>query len=232
MESRDSHNRTPLTVRILRRRWKPRKERLLALQSDHPTHIRFHRACSWLQKVEQAKERDALDADTVLIDQWVAFNALYGQWHAGKNEPRPDCQSWKAFLRAMMKLDDSGHVCGKLLTHRRLVMSILDDAYIGRFFWSEPSPEKAREATHNRKQAEVWYDEKQYKPILTATTNNIYAMRCQLIHGASTHGSRLNRKSLERCSRMLGYLMEAYLLVWIDHAEHEDWGEMCYPPQH
>ena len=37
-----------LTVRDLRRLWKPHKERLNGHAAEHPTTIRFHRACSWL----------------------------------------------------------------------------------------------------------------------------------------------------------------------------------------
>ena len=38
-----------LTVRALRRRWKPHKERLSGgSQQQQDTAIRFHRACSWL----------------------------------------------------------------------------------------------------------------------------------------------------------------------------------------
>lgn len=41
---------TSLTVRDLRRRWKPEKERLQQEQPNHPTAIRFHGACSWLDQ--------------------------------------------------------------------------------------------------------------------------------------------------------------------------------------
>jgi hypothetical protein len=50
------------------------------------------------------------------------------------------------------------------------------------------------------------------------------------MHGAATHGGKLNRDSLRRCSIMLGHLLQAALLVLIDHGSDEDWGEMCYPP--
>ena len=64
------------TVRQLRRRWKPHKERLAAQREDHATLIRFHRACSWLDRIEKMEE---VDADLALVAQWIAFNALYGQ---------------------------------------------------------------------------------------------------------------------------------------------------------
>ena len=36
------------TVRDLRHRWKPHKERLAGLKGEQATSIRFHRACSWM----------------------------------------------------------------------------------------------------------------------------------------------------------------------------------------
>lgn len=61
------------------------KERLAAIQSDHPTAVPFHRECSWLGLTE------ALDAeyqaDIVLIRQWIAVNAPCGQRDEGLREP-------------------------------------------------------------------------------------------------------------------------------------------------
>lgn len=65
-----------MTVRDLRRLWKPHKERLNGSAAEHSTTIRFHRACSWLQRAEQATKDDL---DLSLLSQWIAFNALYGQ---------------------------------------------------------------------------------------------------------------------------------------------------------
>ena len=44
---------TVSAVRDLRYRWKPHKERLAALKGEQSTSIRFHRACSWMARVEQ-----------------------------------------------------------------------------------------------------------------------------------------------------------------------------------
>ena len=73
-----------LTVRELRRLWKPQKERLNQEHHQHPTNIRFHRACSWLQRVEEIQDDQVLDH--VLLSLWTAFNALYGQWDGERLE--------------------------------------------------------------------------------------------------------------------------------------------------
>ena len=59
------------TVRDLRRRWKPHKERLNEIQADHPSSIRIHRAFSWLQHVEETEGED----DLALLSMRIAFNA-------------------------------------------------------------------------------------------------------------------------------------------------------------
>ena len=74
-----------LTVRDLRRRWKPAKERLAGKQWDHPTVIRVHRAFSWMGRVETLEENT--DLDIALVCRWIAFNSLYGQWNEREREP-------------------------------------------------------------------------------------------------------------------------------------------------
>ena len=69
---------SPRTVRDLRRRWKPTKERLQRASSGHPLAIRMHRAFSWMASVEDAGEREQLDEK--LIFRWIGLNALYGRW--------------------------------------------------------------------------------------------------------------------------------------------------------
>jgi hypothetical protein len=66
--------------------------------------------------------------------------------------------------------------------------------------------------------------------LLDQILERVYLMRCQLVHGAATHGGKLNRTSLKRCVWMMQRLLPSFLMVWIDHAADHDWGVMCYPP--
>lgn len=217
-----------LTVRDLRRRWKPHKERLAEQQSDNPTIVRFHRACSWLS---DANELDpAKEADTVLLFQWVALNALYGQWDEHHHEPAADRAGWQAFLQRILELDQSEHIALVLQEHKRLVLAILENEYLNRHFWENPCEQAKGRARRGRHQAQGWYVEKRWGTILEQLVQRIYLLRCQLVHGAATHGSRLNRTVLKHCTTMMRLLLPAVLLVWIDHGADEDWGVMCYPP--
>jgi len=216
------------TVHDLRHRWKPHKERLAALKGEQPTPIRFHRACSWMARVEQMPEGQ--DHDLGLVSLWIAFNALYGQWDSQKREPRPDRESWRTFIDRILKLDGGGHVAGALQEHKKLVISLLDDEYLSGYFWQEPSFNRARQSRRAAHDAHTWYIEERWTMVLDQILERVYLMRCQLVHGAAAYGGKLNRTSLKRCVMMMQRLLPAFLSVWIDHGADEDWGPMCYPP--
>ena len=219
---------TPGSVHDLRKRWKPIKQRLTADRDQHPTVIRFHRACTWLQRVEAVSPDE--DQDIALVCQWIAFNALYGQWDEQKLDPKSDRRSWRDFMDKVLALDSSRFLEGVLTEHKRLVMSILDDSYLRDYFWNDPSVSKANQTTPEKRKAATWYIEKRWVLILEALFERVYFLRCQMVHGAATYGSNLNRKSLQRCITMMGHLMPAILNVWIETGVDEDWGPMCYPP--
>ncbi|MFO0905279.1 MAG: HEPN domain-containing protein [Pirellulales bacterium] len=224
-----------ITVHELRRRWKPHKDRLVAERPAHPTPIRFHRAFSWLARVERLEEADV---DLALISQWVALNALYGQWNSLAGMAVGDRESWRVFLDRVVDLDTDQLIARVLLDHQRLARSILEDAYLSDLFWQEPEAgaQSTVQATvratarRMRSNAQMWYFEKRYKLILDQVVERIYLMRCQLIHGAATYGGKLNRRSLRHCATMLKHLIPALFLVLIERGADEDWGIMCYPP--
>jgi hypothetical protein len=218
----------PLTVRDLRRRWKPAKERLSGTHPSHPTAIRVHRAFSWLARAEQIASPD--DLDLALICRWVAFNSLYGQWNERTREPMPDRDCWRRFLDRVLALDKQQQVSKALIQHKPLAMALLDDEYLSGFFWQEPSSSRAGKSKRAKYDAQTWFLERRWIMLLDHLIERIYLMRCQLMHGAATFGGKLNRDSLRRSSIMLGQLIENTLLVIVDHGADEDWGTMCYPP--
>jgi hypothetical protein len=224
----NGETKTILTVHDLRRRWKPHKARLAAKGGEQPTAIRFHRACSWLARVEEMP--DGQDHDLGLLSLWIAFNSLYGQWDSCKREPRPDRESWRLFIDRILKLDGDGHVTAALQEHKRLVMALLDDEYLSGHYWREPSIERGRKVRKAAYNAQTWYIERRWTMVLDEILARVYVMRCQLVHGAATYGGKLNRTSLRRCVMMMQRLLPALLLVWIDRGADADWGPMCYPP--
>ncbi len=218
-----------ISVRTLRRRWKPHKERLSQQgEEKQNTAIRFHRACSWLGQVE-ANEHAESD-DLSLISLWIAFNSLYGRWDPKRREPRPDRDCWRKFVDAILELDTTGYMSSMLIDNKRLVLSLLDDEFLSGFFWQEPSQRRAGQVRKAKRRAQAWYVEQRWVKILDEVLERVYLMRCQLVHGAATYRGKLNRTSLRRCILLMKKLVPAFLEVWIDHGADHDWGPMCYPP--
>jgi len=223
------HIMSTYTVRDLRRLWKPQKERLLAQNAEHPTHIRFHRACSWIARVEQIEAGG--DDELALILRWIAFNALYGKWDEQEREPFRDSVCWREFVTRLLQLDlKTGYIAMVLRENKPLVMSIFEDQYLSRFFWEEPGEVRARKSKRIKFDAQTWYLEGRWTVIVDRLLERIYLLRSQLVHGAATYNGALNRTAVRRCQLMLGHLLTTFMLVWIDHGAEEDWGLMCYPP--
>jgi len=216
-----------MTVRELRRRWKPTKERLAGHAIYEPLLIRIHRACSWLQRAESHRS-DAVDA--AFVFQWVAFNSLYGKWNAEAREPHPDRITFSRFLDRVIELDEEQRIDKRLISEKRLAISIFEDAYLAKHFWEEPSRERMRESMTQRQKAVGWFERGQTGEILFGLMHRIYLLRCQLVHGAATCGGKLNRQPLQRCSRMMQHLLPEILIVMMDCGIDEDWGTLCYPP--
>ncbi|MCC6421867.1 MAG: hypothetical protein IT447_00130 [Phycisphaerales bacterium] len=216
---------TNLSVHALRGRWKPKKEALLAIQDSHPTCIRLHRAFSWIARCE-----NETDLDTSLICLWIAFNSLYAQWDEDRREPQRDIQSLRTFIDRIIGLDESNHLSSMLQEQHDKVMNIFDDEYLSAYFWVEPSRVRASKSKKSKFDARTWYIDGKWRLLTERLVERIYLLRCQIIHGAATHGGKLNRDSLKKCAQMLRDLLNCFLLVITDHGHQQDWGMMCNPP--
>jgi hypothetical protein len=60
--------------------------------------------------------------------------------------------------------------------------------------------------------------------------HRLFIFRGQLVHGASSGGSRLNRPSLKYCLWALEKFVPLIIHVVIEHGRHDDWPDLCYPP--
>jgi len=216
-----------LTVRDLRRLWKPHKARLAGQVTGDATNTRLHRAFSWLNYVERMD--DPADDDLALVARWTAFNALYGQWNQQAGDPMPDRECWQVFAQRVMELDAEGRMVAILRQHQPLAVTIFEDRYLSRHYWQDPEAHRG-DGRAARRRAQTYFAEQRWLYIVEQLLGRIYLIRCQIVHGAANHGSRLNRDSLRHCSVVLGHLLGGMIRVMIDHGADEDWGIMCYPP--
>jgi hypothetical protein len=125
----------PITPRVLRGQWRPRRDAYAAAGLYEQVRIRIHRALTWL---EASEARGASELDTQLIEQWVALNALYGRWDAQRREPVTDGRALALFIDQLVAADEDGILSGFLHRQKDLVMQVFADRYVNRLFWDEP----------------------------------------------------------------------------------------------
>jgi hypothetical protein len=74
------------------------------------------------------------------------------------------------------------------------------------------------------------YAEKRWRELLTMALDRVYVLRGQIVHGAATRGSSLNRAVLQQCGQVLEGLLPPMLRLAIEHGAHDNWPALCYPP--
>ena len=233
IHSRSDVSDASTTVRELRRRWKPHKERLSRV--GHPLPIRMHRAFSWLAQAEHleastADHSGSKDDDAVLILRWIAFNALYGRWDSELAEPESDRQSIRRFLSQLYALDQDQLIAAALQHHRPLVTQLCTDKYVHKYFWKSIDSDKWFNTKRSKQELKKLYCNQKWKKILGEVIERVYLVRCQLIHGAATHGGKLNRDVVRQSGTILKRLLYPMTEVIIQFGATADWGDLCYPP--
>lgn len=188
--------------------------------------IRVHRALSWY---ERALEMDVdTQPDGRLLYAWIAFNALYGSWDPNTGFPAKDAESYKAFLARTIAIDDRGLLAANLRSLRNEILALLDNRYLDARFWSNPqAPGNTRAKYH--KATSLYFEERWYD-ILVYAVERIYVLRGQIVHGAATRGSSLNRASLAACQKLLLEVLPTILTITLEHGAHDNWPPLCYPP--
>jgi len=208
--------------------WQPRLEALQAISDRHPTAIRVHRALTWLAEAEVSPLEDVQ-----LMLRWVSLNALYGQWNRTDGVPAGDRASLTDFVSRVWAAGagtESARLPRLMEDHRDLVLEILDNNWLTGWFWRDPSVSRADSRTPDRRGAPMLYAEGKHEMLFDRTLGYVYFLRCQLIHGAATANSGMNRASVEACNRFLAAALSAVLEVIIRHGSDLDWGPACYPP--
>ena len=221
-----------INVHELRRRWLPHKDRLNRASKfsslKHPLPIRMHRAFSWLSACEPMQSEGGYDEK--LIFRWIALNALYGRWDSQASQPAGDVDALKRFCESIVRLDQDAVVATMVKNFKTEAMEILSDKYVNDHFWRMVRDGRNFSRDRTRVQAQQWYQEESWPLILEELLGRIYVVRCQLIHGASTFGGRVNRPSVSRCASLLHHIVIAFLVVIIERGYSMDWGDLCYPP--
>ena len=193
--------------------------------------LRVHRAISWIGKAEQSKS----DPDAAFLFYWIAFNAAYAdETDVATDAPLGERSQFVEFLTRLVKLDQQGQLHDALwLKFRGPVAKLMENRYVYRPFWLNQNEVPGHEdwARKFRSSAEHFVRamaDKQTARVLTLVFERLYMLRCQMMHGGTTWGGKVNRDQVRDGASILGTLVPVMVDLMLDNPE-EDWGRPFYP---
>ena len=189
--------------------------------------IRFHRSLSWYEKAIGFDPETQSDIRILLM--WIAFNSIYASWDDTNGKPEPDAPARAAFLETMIKADIHKEVTRALQGLQDSLQEMFENKFTDPYYWHRPEgyttlrgkASKAKDALKR----EDWVS------VLEYTIERIALLRGQIVHGAATCNSHLNRESIGRCDKILSTLLPVILQVVLQHQAKADWPPLCYPPR-
>ena len=220
------------------------------------TYMRLYRSISWLEKglaiirqntdFKATEDEKRVDNDLSTVCLWLAFNALYGQWtlfdvddeseaddeaNRSSGDAMPEHKAINEFLETIYAQDKKARLTAFLENNQSDIRELFSSRYMSVGFWKarykNPSHDKTDRAADE-------YDrllkDGNYLIVLSKLIKRIYLLRCQLIHGASTYGSIVNRSNVKTCEALLAeFVPIVFCIMMDDHIDH-DYGKLCYPP--
>lgn len=189
--------------------------------------VRVHRALSWLKRAGEFSE-DQAEARYLFL--WIALNSLYSRWDNGANAPGFDSQAREAFLGKLCDRDQAT-LADTVRGMRGLIKKLLENPYLSAAFWKQPDHPQAKAwATADAAHLDRHLKSGEICTVLVQAMHRLFIFRGQLVHGASSGGSRLNRGSLKYCLWALEKLVPVIIQLVIEHGDDDDWPDLCYPP--
>ena len=188
--------------------------------------VRVHRSLSWFERASELNEEEHPDGR--LLYAWIALSSLYGGWDEQSGYPARDSESRQAFVEMLLRIDGGGLLAETITALEADILWVLDNKFLDPRFWKNPQQPGNVHAKYHR--AVRLYHDKNWAAILEYTLERLAVLRGQIVHGAATRGSKLNRESLDRCRTVLESLLPVVLQLVIENRADDDWAPLCYPP--
>lgn len=198
--------------------------------------IRLHRAISWYQRsllLANLPESSREMTEARLILLWISLSSLLTRWDAEAGKPVQEGACLKPFIEDLDRMDPSGRLLVDFAGKSKAILRRLltRDVTLDMEFWRNPAnPAIALRA----EKAEAFLKGQITRPLATALIREallrIFVLRGQLVHGASTAGSKHNRAVLSDCLQFLQAFLPLAIAIVTQCPTGYKWPPLCYPP--
>ncbi len=206
------------------------KARQRAERDTHPESIalRTHRALSWLERSEQCD-----DDDGRFIFLWIAFNAAYANDldEAGRFT---ESEVFRNFVERLVDLDSDGALYNLLWQEfSDSVRVLLANQFVFAPFWAFQGgrisqADWERDFERSNAAANRALARRDTAMLLQIVFGRLYVLRNQLVHGAATWMSSVNRDQVRDGANILGKLVPLAIRILLDNPQ-AIWGDARYP---
>ena len=191
--------------------------------------VRLHRSLSWAQQMETHQEEDRVDE--AFLCSWIALNALFARWDDDLQQCLPERQSMQRLIDQCLILDQDRILLKCLQDLHWHIEQLLSNKYLDTRFWRELDQDKNEHQADDFSKRYEFFLRKGQGVLLSQTLLKVYLMRNQLMHGAATYNSDMNRHTLLLCSHIVDQLLRRFLFLLTDgYKPSIDLGGLPYPP--
>lgn len=192
--------------------------------------LRIHRAISWLEKSENAKELD--DLDTQFIALWISFNSAY----AREMDIYPgERKEFNRFLLSICECDKSQRLYDLIWNKfAKAIRVLIENKFVYQTFWNYQNGQISKKQfkqsfKNNREKAYLALENVDTPYILRVVFSRLYTLRNQILHGGATYNSQTNRGQLKDGCRVLSLLIPEILQIMMENHQEINWGKPYYP---
>ena len=202
----------------------------------NPNILRLYRSHSWMRRAEEMLEMHPRDPDEAFIFYWIAFNALYAEDSAEPYETRRERDNFNAYFGKLLRLDTNGDINRALWERfQDEVRAFLENQFVYEPFWKFSNGVDVERYRNWAK----WFDADRQAALDAITAmdtdtalktlfDRMYVLRNQILHGAATYRSSVNRNQVRDGTAIMATLVPIFFNLMKDNIG-DDWGKPYYP---
>ncbi|MBU3680144.1 MAG: hypothetical protein FGM32_11160 [Candidatus Kapabacteria bacterium] len=193
---------------------------------------RVHRAISWLRRASE--EHDDPDASFIFL--WISFNAAYARM-IEDSQLKGEREKYDRFIGCLVSSDRRQRIANLLFNQfSDSLEELIKNQYVFHDYWQRQLyPDKGidweQELSLSIVEANAIARKRKAYEYLRIVLSRVHVLRNQIIHGASTFGSKTNRKQVQDAADVLRQLVPLMIDVMMDNPVEEEWGDILYPVQ-
>ena len=211
--------------------YKRLKEKQRSIRDGFPINLglRVHRALSWFNRAEMAKD----DPDAAFIFLWIAFNAAYAE-DVVQLAFTGERTAFDDYFGKLIELDKRQAIYEAIWKRfSGSIRMLIDNKYVFSPFWSYPHEVPGYDDWEDRFHKSKVHLHKALqnhdtRMILATVFDRLYVLRNQIVHGGATWNSSVNRSQIRDGHEILAFLVPLFIDLMMDNPD-KNWGAPYYP---